>query len=146
VERLWQQALEELRGQRGGGTLASNLTRADLAGDLLAQLEDPQGLLSVGTIDAAVVGVASARCEDTLEGPLAVLDVIYVEPGARGVGVGEALLEVASRWAAQRGCIGFDAPALPGQRAAKSFFESMGFTSRLLIMHRRMERGSGGAR
>jgi hypothetical protein len=34
------------------------------------------------------------------------------------------------------GCVGVDATALPGHRAAKNFFETNGFTARALAMHR----------
>ena len=37
---------------------------------------------------------------------------------------------------AERGCVGVDALALPGHRAAKNFFETHGFTARSLVMHR----------
>ena len=74
------------------------------------------------------------------------MNVIFVEPAARGVGVGESMLGVVVSWALDHGCSGFDAPALPGNRAAKSFFERMGFQSRLLVMHRSIEHRPHGSR
>jgi hypothetical protein len=38
------------------------------------------------------------------------------------------------------GCVGVDAPALPGSRSAKAFFEDNGFIARMLVMHRPSER------
>ena len=38
-----------------------------------------------------------------------------------------------------RGCVGIDAIALPGHRAAKNFFEAHGFTARALAMHHQLE-------
>jgi hypothetical protein len=40
-----------------------------------------------------------------------------------------------------RGCVGIDALALPGHRAAKNFFEESGFTARALVMHRPLAGG-----
>ena len=64
------------------------------------------------------------------------LDACYVEPGARGVGLGRLLLDAAVAWLEAQGCPGVDGVALPGDRAAKSFYESAGFKARLLTMHR----------
>ena len=58
--------------------------------------------------------------------------------GARDVGVGEELIGEVLRWCEQRDCIGVDALALPGNRATKNFFETFGFTARLLVLHRKL--------
>jgi GNAT superfamily N-acetyltransferase len=70
---------------------------------------------------------------------LGVVEAIYVEPQARAVGVGEALMDTALDWFRRRGCAGVDAVALPGARLTKNFFEEFGFTSRLLVMHHRFD-------
>jgi GNAT superfamily N-acetyltransferase len=67
---------------------------------------------------------------------LGVIDEIYVETGARGVGVGETLVERLVAFCRHAGCSGIDATALPGHREAKNFFERAGFSARLLVMHR----------
>jgi GNAT superfamily N-acetyltransferase len=96
-----------------------------------------------GTIDDVVVGYAIVRREELRTGEvLAVVDGLYVEEEARQVGVGEALMEQVLAWATARGCTGVDAIALPGSRATKNFFEESGFTARLLVMHRRLAKGS----
>jgi GNAT superfamily N-acetyltransferase len=61
---------------------------------------------------------------------------LFVDEGARSVGVGEAIVELLVAFCAEAGCIGLDALALPGARAAKNFFEESGFTARALVMHR----------
>ncbi len=43
--------------------------------------------------------------------------------------VGEGLLEQLVAWCREQGCVGIDAFALPGHRAAKNFFETAGFTA-----------------
>jgi GNAT superfamily N-acetyltransferase len=70
---------------------------------------------------------------------LAVIDVLYVEPGAREVSVGESLLAVLVDWARTRGATALDASVLPGMRQAKSFLEGSGFAARLLVMHQRLD-------
>ena len=62
--------------------------------------------------------------------------MLFVEPEARGVGVGEAMMDVVIGWGERVGCYGIDAPALPGARDAKAFFETMGLVTRALVMHR----------
>ncbi len=69
---------------------------------------------------------------------LCAVDACYVGAGARGRGLGRHLLDEMVGWARQHGCIGIDGVALPGDRHAKSFFESAGFKARLLTMHREL--------
>ena len=135
VEDLWRRAVDELEGLRGGNILASDLTRADLAGTLRADLEDPDRMLAVGTIDDTLVGMAAAHRRRAPAGPIAVVDLVYVVPEARQVGGGEALINLVTAWAEELECRGVDAPALPGSRSTKAFFEAHGFQARLLIMH-----------
>jgi GNAT superfamily N-acetyltransferase len=93
--------------------------------------------LVVGSLDDLVVGYAIARTHRLPDGAhLAVIGELFVEPGAREVAVGEALLNAVLAWAESRGCLGVDATALPGNRAAKNFFETHGFVARSLTMHR----------
>ena len=90
----------------------------------------------VGTYDGAPVGLAEI-CAVSLNGVrVAVFEVLYVEPEARGVGVGEALVDQATAWAVEQGCDGSDVVVLPGSRATKSFLEGAGFKARLIVMHR----------
>ncbi|MGH9114723.1 MAG: GNAT family N-acetyltransferase, partial [Acidimicrobiales bacterium] len=136
---LWDSALASLDGQRGGALLGETITGAGSPGDVLRRsLADPDRVIVLGLLDSVVVGFASARCERSRRGPLGVVDVMFVEPPARQVGVGEALLGRVVEWCAERGCQGVDAPALPGSRDTKAFFEDMGFVTRLLVMHRPM--------
>jgi ribosomal protein S18 acetylase RimI-like enzyme len=97
-------------------------------------------LLVVGTIDDVVVGHGVVVVELLRSGArLGVVTDLYVEPEAREVGVGEAMADALVAHCDDRRCIGIDAPALPGHRAAKNFFEAHGFTARALVMHRRLE-------
>ncbi|HUI03450.1 MAG TPA: GNAT family N-acetyltransferase [Acidimicrobiales bacterium] len=138
---LCRQAVAELAGARGGplwmrgetGLVAKALMRP---GGLDRLLADARRRVVVGTVDGVVVGVAVGRVEAVGEAPVGVVDGCYVEPGARGVGVGGALLEDLVGWLDAGGCRGVDASALPGDRATKSLLESSGFKARLITLHR----------
>lgn len=141
IADLWDEAVAELDGQRGGFLLAGSLTREDLASDLKAAHADSDRLLVVGLLDEVSVGFASVFCNRQRREPVAAIELVYVQPDARQVGVAEAMIGEVMRWATDRGCVGVDAPALPGSRASKAFFEDNGFTARLLVMHHPIERG-----
>lgn len=114
--------------KRGGEQLAALATGMDEA-------EADERHVLLGTFDGAVVGIGVAHLGPQRTGRL---DCCYVEPGARGVGVGGALVDGLLRWLAARGCTGVDAPALPGDRATKQLLEGAGFKARLLVLHRRL--------
>lgn len=145
---LWDRAVAELEGQRGGSLLAGALARPDTASFLARALGDPERILVLGFIDHVAVGLASAYVDRMRREPVTTLELIYTDPQARQVGVGEAMLDAVTAWSGDQGVAGMDAPALPGNRAAKSFFETHGFQARLLLMHRPPGRGQeavGGA-
>lgn len=142
IPRVVQLAAElraELVTMRGGALWAATLAPAEPLGPHYADLLDrPAAVVLVGTIDGEVVGYGAAHLDVLRDGALiGVVDEVFVEPPARSVGVGEALLDALREWCAKAGCDGIDAVALPGHRAAKNFFEAHGFTARLLTMHRR---------
>lgn len=143
VSRLWRDAVAELDGQRGGPLLAGTLTHPDLASFLREGMQDPERLLVLGHIDDYAVGVASAVCERDRREPLAHIELVFVEANARQIGVAGSMMEAVYDWAMAKGCVGIDAPALPGNRAAKAFFEGQGFLARLLVMHQPLRRGDG---
>ncbi|HET9077840.1 MAG TPA: GNAT family N-acetyltransferase [Acidimicrobiales bacterium] len=136
LRRMWELAVAELDGQRGGSLLAGALTRPDPDTFLTEALSDPDRLLVLGFIDDVPVGMGSACVERNRREPVTNLELLFTEPDARQVGVGAAMVEVVAEWGSSRGAVGVDAPALPGNRSAKAFFEAQGFQARLLIMHR----------
>ena len=90
----------------------------------------------VGTIDDVVVGLATVSVEELLDGSrLGVIHELGVLVGARGVGVGEAMLDEVLVFCRHERCRGIDSYALPGTRETKNFFETFGFTARLLVVH-----------
>jgi len=133
----------ELQGIRGGSLWAAREARPEPLDDAFAALlRADETRVVVGTFDGEVVGFATAVVTVLRDGQrLGVVEEIYVEPGARAVGVGEAMIDDLLEFFVGAGCMGVDALALPGHRATKNFFEDSGFTARALVMHRKL--GSG---
>jgi ribosomal protein S18 acetylase RimI-like enzyme len=158
VEELWGHAAVELGAQRGGSQLVRSVAPPPPWSQFLAEaLRRPDRVLAVGSIDEVIVGFGygevgrlaaltppgSHAHQGTAADPappdelIGEIEVLYVEPEARGVGVGEAIVGVLMEHFDGAGCIGVDAFALPGNRQAKAFFETHGFVTRMLVMHRR---------
>ena len=131
-------ATEEKLGQKGGALWARREGRpAPHEAALCSALESPDHEVAVGTIDGVVVGYGVVRVEELLDGGLlGVIDDIYVDPGARAVGVGETVMNHLIDWCRARGCFGVDSLALPGDRETKNFFESFGLVARAIVVHR----------
>lgn len=137
LARLARDAIAELAPMRGGAVWRAQEARQEpVEASFLRDLADGETRVLVGTIDAVPVGYAVARIEPLAdETRLGVVADIYVDPGAREVGLGEALMGDLVAWCTERGCFGMDALALPGHRSSKNFFEESGFTARKLVMH-----------
>jgi len=141
ITELNRAVIEELAPMRGGAVWKAREARPEpIEEGLLALLEDPDARVLVATIDGVVVGYAVAHVEQLRDGSvLGVIDDIFVEEGARQIGLGELMIDDVVAWCRERKCIGIDAMALPGHRASKNFFEESGFTARQLVMHHRFE-------
>lgn len=101
-----------------------------------ALLDDADAFLASGWFEGELVGVAVARAVAVAgDAPVGVVTTLYVEPPARGVGVGESMLAALVDWCTARGCTDIDVAALPGDRATKSLLERAGFTARKIVMH-----------
>jgi GNAT superfamily N-acetyltransferase len=132
-------ALEGARTMRGGAALIGSATE----NELLARWTDgPEAAaLLVGEFHEVIVGLAAvvtfSRPEPAqLAGRI---ECLYVEPDARGVGVGSALMTAAVAWLRQQSCVEVDALALPGDRSSKQRYEGAGFTARLITLSRRLD-------
>jgi GNAT superfamily N-acetyltransferase len=135
---LVRQAIAELSASKGGSTWARREARQEpVEASLAAAISDDAQLVLCGTIDDVVVGLASVTVETMADGALlAVIGELYVEPEARGVAVGEALMDAVVEWSRTQGCVGIDALALPGLRDTKNFFEAFGLVARAIVVHR----------
>lgn len=136
--RLLSQALMAAESMRGGAALVGDATTVSLL-ERWTRSDDGAHLM-VGEYEGAVVGLLAVTAG---AGPGGVanglIECCYVETGARGVGVGTALMEAAVEWCTERGYAGVDAPALPGDRPTKQRLEAAGFTARLLTLNRRLD-------
>jgi len=148
IVALAGRALAELAPTRGGEVWRRREARPEPLGAsidaALAEAERPRGatFVVVGTLDDVIVGYGVVSEEALRDGArLGVVEDIYVEPDARGVGVGEAVMDALLAWCEARGCVGVDALALPGNRATKNFFERFGLTARAIVVHRRLAAG-----
>jgi GNAT superfamily N-acetyltransferase len=135
--RLLSQAVVAAESMRGGATLVGEATTVSL---LERWTQEAGSRLLVGEFEGAVVGLLGATVSDGPRGLTnGLIECCYVENGARGVGVGTALMELAVAWCAERGCDVVDALALPGDRTTKQRLEAAGFTARLLTLSRRLD-------
>jgi GNAT superfamily N-acetyltransferase len=138
---LCRLALDSLQGVRGGALFARREARLVATallrpGGLLRLLADGRRRVLVGTLDGVVVGMGLGRIDEVGDATLGVVDGLYVEPDARRVGVGRAVLDDLTAWFAVQGCGGVDVATLPGDRATKNLLEGAGFKARLLTLHR----------
>lgn len=121
--------------ERGGEVFAARETAGEPLENWLRDRLSDEGVWA-GTIDDSVVGYAVAAIEEVRHGVrLARIEALFVEQGARGVGVGAAMIAAILEWSVTKECTGVDAWALPGDRNTKNFFEGSGFSARLLTMH-----------
>ena len=139
IAELNRAVIEELSPMRGGAVWKAREARPEpLEDELAALLDNPDARVLVATIDDTIVGYAVVHLEYLADGSiLGVIDDIFVEEGARQVGLGELMIDDLMTWCEERKCVGMDAMALPGHRATKNFFEESGFTARQLVMHHR---------
>jgi ribosomal protein S18 acetylase RimI-like enzyme len=127
----------ELTAMRGGALWAERDAWPEpLADAYRALLDRDDACVVVGAIDAFVVGFGAAVVDRLRSGRvLGVITDLFVEEEARSVGIGDAMVNDLVAFCVARDCVGVDARALPGHRAAKNFFEAHGFTARALVMH-----------
>jgi len=138
IAALATEAIAELEPTRGGALWSRREARLrPVDASIAAAIDDDATFVVVGTIDEVVLGYGITHVEDLHDGGrLAIVDDLYVTDGARGVGVGEAMMDAVIAWCEGQGCIGVDAMALPGNRATKNFFERFGLTARAIVVHR----------
>lgn len=125
VDQLRVLATEEAMGNKGGALLVS-FDRAIV--------ED--STLLVGTLDGVVVGYATVTPCSRGDVRIASVKDLFVHPEAREVGVAAAMLSAAVAFATDDGCTHIESEVLPGNRAAKNFFERMGMVTRKLTVSR----------
>jgi len=141
IAELAELARDELVPMKGGALWSAREAVAEPFEDAYAALiARDDALVVVGTVDETVIGFGAVTLERLRTGAtLGIIGDLFVEPGARGIGVGEAMADDLVAFCETRGCTGIDALALPGHRTTKNFFEESGFTARALVMHRALD-------
>jgi GNAT superfamily N-acetyltransferase len=139
--RLDSVAREQIASLRGGTLfLAREARPAPAAASLEHDLSAPDRRVLIGCISTATVGYAAARLERLQDGSLlAQVTELFVEPEARDVGVGRALMHDMLRWAEEQDCAGVGSSVLPGDRSSKNFFESFGLVARAITVYRDLQ-------
>lgn len=124
-------ARHHLIDQRGGAAL---LAEQPAIGEWAPAIEDHARWIGVGELDGFVVGYL----ELSVTGDIAVVRQVYVQPEARELGFGDALLEAARHEAQRHGCSALEGFALPGDRDTKNLYERAGITARKIIVSTRL--------
>jgi GNAT superfamily N-acetyltransferase len=133
---LVDEAVAAMAGQRGAALLLAGGPSSE-AGSLVERWEaDADTHILVGTFSDVVVGIAVGTLTRLGARRVGRIECFYVEPEARTVGVGQAIVGSLVGWFEEQGCTAVDAVALPGDRSSKQLLESSGFKARLLILHR----------
>ena len=147
IAGLARLAIVELTPHRGGAVWHRSEARSEPVEPALAQLlasDSPDTLVVVGLIDDTPVGYGVVSIEALHDGQrLAVVSDLYVLPDARGIGVGEAMMDLLVERGQSAGAVGIDAMALPGDRQTKNFFETFGLKARAIVVHRPFEATPG---
>ena len=119
---------------RGGEQWLRTHPALDLSG-WTRRVSDETAETVVAGIDGVVLGFASLRLNtSTHSTPVAEIDGIFVEEGARELGLGDAMLAALVDGARRLGAKEIEATALPGDRDTKNLFERAGLVARLITV------------
>lgn len=139
LKRLYVALAAEQRAIRSIWPYADGL--AEPVGRSLGEmLERPDSVVVLGHIDEEplgfLIGFEQPLLEPVSDRRIGVVQLVFTDQEARGVGVGASMLDLAMGEFSDRGIDLFDARVSPGHRMAKNFFESNGFKARSITMHR----------
>ena len=134
-------AISERLTERGGPEWSERIAQNEWRFEgLEAILRGGTERLVVGTFDDSPVGLGRCRVEELHSGRrVGVVEELYVLPDARGVGIGEAMMDLLIDWCQVQGCVAIESLALPGNRAAKNFFERFGLVARAIVVKKDFE-------
>ncbi len=140
VTALVREGRADLASQRGGSLwLARQAIPEPLEDALAGRIDADAASVVLGCIDDHPLGVLVCEHDpDPADPKLATVRELFVVGDARGVGLGEAMMETTIQWATDRSCVGIDGYALPGDRATKNFFETFGLVARGIVVHKHL--------
>ena len=126
-ELIWLEALarDHLPGQRGGDLWLERHPAESPTWPAVAAAN-----VIVGVIDDISVGYIRFH----VDGAVLHVDDVFVHPGAREVGFGDALLAAAIERGVERGARRIEAEALPGDRDTKNLYERAAITAKRITV------------
>jgi GNAT superfamily N-acetyltransferase len=107
-----------------------------------AMLELPQHAIFVAEDNRGrVVGLLTVSQRWTLwhAGPCALIEELVVDEGARGKGVGRALMQAALDWAKAQGCSEVEASTEEDNTGAQAFYRRLGFSGVALLLEHELD-------
>jgi aminoglycoside 6'-N-acetyltransferase I len=114
---------------------------ADHVREITAYFSDPpprEACFVADAGDGMLVGFAEVRlreyAEDCASSPVGYLEGIYVVPGRRRTGVGQALVAAGEQWAHDLGCTEMASDRELANEASGAFHESVGFTETVQLV------------
>lgn len=137
---LAEEARTEIAASKGGELfLLADARRPPYRDSFLSDLESDYREIVLGCIDSVPVGFATWWPIEIAPGTVhAWVPEIFVLAGARGVGVGESVLNLLFDRARLVGAVGIESQVLPGNRHGKNFFERAAMTTRLLRVYSKL--------
>ncbi|ELY53148.1 GNAT family N-acetyltransferase [Natronococcus jeotgali] len=138
ITELW---VRLARGQRTHGSSVRAAENRETMRELLAGHLHTDGLL-VARFEDSIVGFVSFSLERgalELEATRGLISNVYVEPAARGYGVGTALLEAAEDALADRGAAVVVLEVLSDNEAARRFYRGREYEPYRVSMRRSLE-------
>ena len=105
--------------------------RSEIEQFLAGQSREPQAVFLAVEPAESVVGLAELSIRPCAEGcrtnRVAYLEGWYVEPEARGRGIGRALVEAAEEWGREQGCAEFASDTQPENEISGLAHRALGF-------------------
>lgn len=128
---------EEIGGMKGGPVWLATAGRSTpYEARLAEEISDPDAPVVVGTIDGSVIAYGVGRLVARAEGTVLEITDLWVLPGAREVGVAEAVMDQLLDTAGRAGAVAAESSVLPGNREGKNFFERYGLVARAILVRR----------
>jgi GNAT superfamily N-acetyltransferase len=140
ISDLASAAVLSARDRRGGGEyleLFRHLQEPHVE-ELTEFLAMSQREVLVGLLDGHLFAACLLRHHQTV----LTVEALYVDPEAREVGLGTALMQAAQQRAEDLACERLEALALPGDRRMKQRAESQAMKARLLVLSKALRERS----
>lgn len=133
--QLERRARDSLVDTRGGNRWLDQ--HAEVGDRWATVIDECAVFLATVPVDGAEVAVGYLAAELRTEAMLILwVDQVWIEPDARELGFGDALLAEALAWGRRSGAGLVEGEALPGDRNLKNLYERAAITARLITVSR----------